>query len=256
MYDVTKLLSKKHLNKLLKCLPSVKQKKRGRPRAQKEALVNGVLQVLVNGVAWGKIADCGCGYATCFRYFKELQRRGRLKLIYKALSWEKTDVIEGAIDTTVVTSFEFKSVTGWSGKHRTVGTKVSLFTDKKGRPADVDFGKGSDNDRKFLPSHLKNTVGKAKKILNLDMMYMSMALRREMRKKGIRVNMEVREQDYTRKRGPKFKLNKEKYKVRFLVERTNAWIKNFRRLRLRREYNIAMFKAFVYLALIIILIRY
>ncbi len=43
--------------------------------------------------------------------------------------------------------------------------------------------------------------------------------------------------------------------VRFLVERTNAWLKAFRRIRIRREYKPAMFKAFVYLALIIILVR-
>jgi hypothetical protein len=40
------------------------------------------------------------------------------------------------------------------------------------------------------------------------------------------------------------------------VERTNSWVKEFRALRLRRSSHPAMFKAFVYLALIIVLIRY
>lgn len=256
MYDVTKLVSKRVFEELIRRLPTPKQKTRGRKRIIKEALLNGILQVLVNGVAWGKIAECGCGYASSWRYFQELQRRGKLKHLYEVLAREKTDMIEGAIDTTMVPSFDFSSCTGWSGKHRVVGTKVSLFTDKKGLPADVGFGKGSDNDRKFLPQHLINTLGKRKKILNLDMMYMSLAFRRAMRKKGIKVNMEIRQQDYIRKIGPKFKFNAEKYRVRFFVERTNAWLKNFRRLRMRREYHIAMFKAFVYLALLIILIRY
>lgn len=256
MYDVTKLVSQRVLEKLLLVLPSPRQKTKGRKRCSKEALLNGILQVLVNGVAWGKIAFCGCGYVSCYRYFQEIQRRGDIKLIYSLLARKKTDVTEGAIDTTTIPSFDFGSSVGWSGKHRVVATKVSLFTDRIGLPADVGFGKGSDNDRKFLSQHLKNTVGKRKKILNLDMMYMSLVFRRDMRRMGIRVNMEVRDQDYTRKIGPKFKFNTEKYKVRFLVERTNAWLKNFRRLRLRREYHPAMFKAFVYLALIIILIRY
>src|SRR3989338_2942097 len=39
--------------------------------------------------------------------------------------------------------------------------------------------------------------------------------------------METRSRDYLRKRGPKFKFNKLKYKTRFLVERTNSWLKNF-----------------------------
>jgi len=67
--------------------------------------------------------------------------------------------------------------------------------------------------------------------------------------------MEMRQGDYKRKKGPKFKFKQDKYKVRFMVERCFAWLENFRRIRLRREYKITMFKAFVYLALIIILIR-
>ena len=255
MYDITKLLSKKHFNKLLKCLPSPKQKKRGRPRIQKEALVNGILQVLVNGVSWGKIAFCGCGYVTCFRYFKELQRRGKLKLIYQSLARVRTDIKIGAIDTTLVRSFEFAQMTGFNGQHKEMGTKVSLFADKEGLPVDVQFGKGNINDKEFVLSHLKNTAGKIKKVLNLDMSYMSLSLRRAMRQKGIRVNMKVRKQDFQRKRGPKFKFDDQKYVTKWLLERTNGWVKAFRRLRLRREYHPAMFKAFVFLALILILIR-
>ena len=95
-----------------------------------------------------------------------------------------------------------------------------------------------------------------KKMLNLDMHYMSALLRRDLRKKGIWVNMKVRNQDYRRKRGPKFKFDAIIYKFRFLVERLNGWIKNFKRIRMRQEYHFANFKAFVYMALIIILLRY
>ena len=76
-----------------------------------------------------------------------------------------------------------------------------------------------------------------------------------MRNKGIRVNMETRKKDYTAKRGPKFRFDKEKYKVRFQIERLNGWLKSFKRLRTRVEFSIASFKAFVYLALIVVLIR-
>lgn len=255
MYDVTKLVSEKIFRELSNLLPSPRQKRLGRKRCPQEALLNGVLQVLVNGVAWGKIAECGCSYVSCFRYFQELQRRGDLQLIYTRIAIKKTDITEGAIDTTTITSFDFSKMTGWDGKNHKVGTKVSLFTDKIGLPADVSFGEGSDNDRVFLPTHLRKTFGRRKKILNLDMLYMGLRFRREMRAKGIKVNMETREKDYCHKRGPRFRLDEEKYRVRFLVERTNGWLKAFRRLRLRREYLPAMFKAFVFLALILILVR-
>lgn len=255
MFDVTKLVSKKIFRKLMAILPTPKQQKEGRRRVQKEALVCGIVQVLKNGVGWGKIADCGCSYVTCYRYFQELQRRGKLKLIYEAVARKKTDIKEGAIDTTTATSFHFKHMTGWDGKHKKIGTKISLFADKDGLPADVDFGKGSKHDIRFLPTHLEKTTGRRKKVLNLDKGYTSLAMRRILRNKGTQINMETRDGDYLSKRGPKFKFDQLKYKTRFLVERTNSWLKNFWRIRIRREYHVAMYKAFVYLALIIILIR-
>lgn len=255
MYDSTKLVSKEVLEELIRILPTPRQRRLGRKRCSKTALIGGILQVLVNGVAWGKIAECGCSYVTCYRYFRELQRRGKLKLVFKTISRERIDIIEGAIDTTTISSFEFRYQTGWDGHNKKAGTKVSIFADRNGLPADVGFGKGSIDDKKILPQHLKNTVGRRKKTISLDMKYMSLALRRRMRKKGIRINMKVREQDYKRKRGPKFRFDEEKYNRRFYLERTNGWLKAFRSLVLRRSYHIASFKALVYLALIIILIR-
>jgi transposase len=256
VYDSNKLLAKSQFQQLVALLPRPKQRRMGRKRVAKEALVRGILQVLINGVAWGKIAECGCSYVSCYRYFQELQRRGKLKLIQHALAKKKVNLSICAIDTTLVRSFEFKTGVGFNGQYRAMGTKVSLICDLLGLPADVQFGKGNRNDKTFLLDHMKGTAGIQKKILNLDMSYMSLSFRRAMRQKGIKVNMKVRRQDFTRKRGPKFMFDEEIYKIRMVIERTNAWVKAFRRLRLRREYHVAMFKAFVYLALIIILIRY
>ena len=111
------------------------------------------------------------------------------------LAREKTDLRKGAIDTTLIRSFEFARMTGFNGQHKETGTKVSLFADKDGLPADVQFDKGNINDKEFIIDHLENTVGKPKKILNLDMSYMSLSLRRFMRQKGIRVNMKTRDKD-------------------------------------------------------------
>lgn len=255
MYDVTKLVSQRVFEELLRVLPKLGQRIRGRKRCQKRALAGGILQVLVNGVAWGKIADCGCGYASCYRYFKELQRRGKLKLIYETLAAEKTNISEGAIDTTTASSFNFERMVGWDGHHHKIGTKISLFADGEGLPADVIFGGGDKPDPDFLLEHKENISGRRCKILNLDKLYVSVVLRREMRRHGTKINMKMKVNDYKRKRGPKFSFDKLKYQVRFLIERLNGWLKNFRSIRMRRSYHPAMFKAFVYLALIIILIR-
>lgn len=227
MYDITKLVSLVVFEKLLRLLPTPRQKRRGRKRIAKHAFLNGILQVLVNGVGRRKIAACGYGYTSCWRYFQELQRRGELKLIYQTLAEEKTNVIEGAIDTTTATSFRFRRMTGWDGKHQKIGIKISIFSDKDGLPADVDFGKGSKHDTRFLPNHLINTAGRRKRILNLDKGYTDVSFRREMRRKGTKINMQTRSGDYTRKRGPRFGFDKQKYQVRFQIERLNAWLKDF-----------------------------
>jgi transposase len=255
MYDVTKLIPLRQFNLLLELLPSPKYKGTGRPRCRKEALLNGILQVLVNGVCWKKMAACGASPSSCHRYFQEIQRRGILKEYFLSLSHGKTDVSECAIDTSTATSFRFRYGTGWDGKHRKIGTKISLLSDKKGLPADTSFGKGSKHDLNFVPKHLENTAGRRKKTLNLDKGYTSIDLRRNLRNSGTFVNMQTRKGDYIRKRGPKFSFKEEIYEARFEVERCFAWVKGFWRLRLRREFKLAMFKAFVYLALIIILIR-
>ena len=64
MYEYTKLVQEEVWKKLLRVIPTPKQRRLGRKRCKKEALLNGIVQVLVNGVAWKKIADCGCGYAS------------------------------------------------------------------------------------------------------------------------------------------------------------------------------------------------
>lgn len=256
MYDVTKLVPILVFKGLLEVLPTPRQHREGRPRVTKEALLCGILQFLVNGTAWNKIADCGCSYVSCYRYFKELQRRGELKLIFGKLAGEKTNVSEGAIDTTTVTSFNFERMVGWDGHHRKLGTKISLFSDINGLPADAIFGRGDKPDPEFLDKHWKNTSRRRRKIINLDKLYVSIERRREWTRRGTKINMQMKANDYTRKRGRKFSFDKLKYQTRFLIERLNSWLKNFRSVRTRRTYHPAMFKALVYLALIIVLVRY
>ena len=255
MYDVTNLVDEKIFNQLVVMLPTPRQKGVGRKRCTQEALLSGILQVLVNGVAWQKIAECGASGSSCWRYFRELQRRGEFKLIFEALKDGRVNIIEAAIDTTSISSFRFKHLAGWDGRHKKYATKLSLFTDKDGLPTDVLFGPGNQHDLTFTPEHVKNVSGERVLVLNCDKIYTSLDFRREMRSKGTYVNMETRRGDYTRKRGPKCGFDAEKYQVRFLVERLIGWLKGFRRLRLRREYRPAMFKGLVFLALIIILLR-
>lgn len=255
MYEVTRLLPKDQFQELVKRLPTPKWKGTGRKRCNKEALITGMLQVLKLGIPWNKIFGCGASPSSCYRYFREVQRRGIFKKEFKKLADVKTDITECAIDTDSTRSFNFPFCTAWDGKHKQISTKISLFTDRFGLPVDVLFGDGKTHDKSFVWKHYENTKKRRKKILNLDKIYVSLELRREMRNKGTYVNMKTRKGDYIRKRGPKFGLKEEKYKVRFLIEKTFSWIENFKRCKYRVDRLVSSFKGFVYLALLIILIR-
>jgi transposase len=255
MHHLNKLLPDDQFEKLTELLPTPRQKRFGRKRCQKEALISGILQVLILGIPWNRLYPCGCSASSCYRYFRELQRRGVFKLIFRTLSIEKTCIRQSAIDTDSTRSFHFRYGTAWDGRHKQLSTKISLLTDQQGLPADVLFGPGNVHDKSFVEEHFKNTSGRRIEILNLDKIYVSLDLRRTMRRHGTYVNMRTRERDYTRKRGPKFQLKEDQYRVRFLIEKAFAWLENFKRCKYRVEYLLSSFKAFVYLALIIILIR-
>ena len=46
-----------------------------------------------------------------------------------------------------------------------------------------------------------------------------------------------------------------RYRRRWIIERTNAWLLNFRRLTVRYEYKLEHYRAFVYLACLLITLR-
>lgn len=255
MYDVTRLIPQTQFDLLLEMLPTPRWKRIGRKRCSKSSLLSGILQVLKLGIGWNDIFNCGCSGSSCWRYFKEVQRRSMLKQVFKKLAEDKTDISESASDTNTIWSYRFKGEVGWDGRHRMNGTKISLLTDIDGLPADVIVESARTFDGNFIDRHMENTAGRRKRVLNLDKIYVSLERRRSYRQKGTFINMEPRKNDYIRKRGPKFSFDKEKYKVRFKIERTFAWLENFRRIRHRVDRHISSYRAFVYLALIIILVR-
>ena len=52
-----------------------------------------------------------------------------------------------------------------------------------------------------------------------------------------------------------YRYDNEEGKLRFIVERTNAWFKSFRRLRNHFDYHVASFESWLYLAIIIVCVR-
>ena len=250
-----KTLSQIELDLLVSLLPNPKYKGTGRPRCNKLDLVNGILIHLMYSVPWNNIFMDKASGTSCFRYFKELQRRALFKQLLNMIVDGVLDLSNIAIDSSTITSFRFKQDVGFDGKHKKHGTKVSLIIDANGIPFELITAKGNTHDLKLLHKNLQNISLKQGSTINLDKGYTSIDLRRSLNKKKIKVNMETRSRDYIHKKGPKFKVNTIKYKLRFQVERVFGWMKSFKAIRTRKTVSIGNFRGLIYLALIIVVIR-
>jgi transposase len=86
-----------------------------------------------------------------------------------------------------------------------------------------------------------------------DRAYDSDPLRRRLQKRGIELIAPYRSNNKQRRYEDKRKLRR--YKRRWIVERTNAWLGQFRRLLVRHEHLLSTYYAFFYLACFWITLR-
>lgn len=161
------------------------------------------------------------------------------------------------MDGTLVQSPKYQGVS-YDKQHKRYGTNISLLTDKQGIPLIDVTTKGNRNDIVSAEATLnKLRVGAKSRVaeLNADKGYDSRAFRKHLRERGIGTNIPERKTKHRRKRGRKPHMNKLQFKFRAFVERTNAWLKYFRKLRYRWDRKRAMFQAHVDLACLLICLR-
>lgn len=235
-----------------------------KPTIPNDELLNGVLFVLKTGCRWQDIPASLCthGYASCWRRCNFWRRRGALKLVWQQIlalleRQGKLDLSLGHLDGSFVQSPKFQG-TGYSNKHHRNGTNISLVTDKHGLPLANVTTKGNRHDLMSAEAAVRKIrVGAKRRLkeLNADKGYDSAAFRRALAKRGIRGNIPERKYKHRRKLGRKPRYDKTQFKFRAFIERTNAWLKYFRKLRYRWERKNCMFQAMVDLACIIICLR-
>lgn len=229
-----------------------------------DALLNGILFVLRTGCRWEDIPLSAClhHYASCWRRFNFWRTRGAIKLVWQHIlvildKEGQLDLSLGNIDGSLVQSPKFAG-TGYDSQHHRYGTNISLLTERNGLPLTNMTTKGNRQDIVCAEATVnKLRVGAKRKVqeLNADKGYDSRVFRRTMRKRGITTNIPERKFKHRRKRGRKPHMNKAQFKFRAFVERTNAWLKAFRKLRYRYERKRGMFQAVVDLACLLICLR-
>jgi transposase len=227
-------------------------------------LLNGILFVLKTGCRWQDIPSSVCihGYSSCWRRLRFWQKHRHLKTgwqrILLVLSQEgNVDLSLGNLDGSLVQSPRYAGV-GYDSQHHRYGTNISLLTDKQGVPLVSMTFKGTRNDIVCAEATMnKLRVGAKRRVaeLNADKGYDSKTFRRHMAKRGIKTNIPERTFTHRRKRDRKPHMDKGQFKFRAFVERTNAWLKNYRKLRYRYERKRGMFQAIVDLACLCICLR-
>jgi len=253
----TDVLNISQLEYLAKELPCPKAKT-GRPSYSNRELLPGILKVLRSGMRWRDLDDKRLpSNVTHWRRFRFWGIKFGIKntwenILKKLNKIKRLDLNIASIDGSLIQSFAFSDTTGYSGKYNKTGTKISTLVDFLGSPFNVTFASGNIHDMPLaIPTITNNVVGKPGLIL-ADKGYYSDKLRLILSNFGINSNIAVRDSGYRKKT---INYNIPLGKMRFKIERTNAWIKSFRRLHFRFDVTFASFQALTYLALIVICLR-
>lgn len=209
------------------------------------------------------------GYPSGVTHWRRLQfwkRRKKFRTLWELLlrllkSNKLLNLTATNIDGSLVQSFAFKDKTGYSGKHHKTGVKISVIVEGNGIPLALVIAKGNIVDIMLAAKTIDNIrIAQAAvrgSLFNGDKGYDCLEFRIHASDFGLIPNIPKR--DCTKGDNDNtfiyYLYDKLKGKSRFVVERTNAWVKSFKRLRFRFDYTANSFEAFLYLAIIVICVR-
>jgi transposase len=162
------------------------------------------------------------------------------------------------LDGSLIPSYCFAAGVGYSGKHQQNGVKLSAAVDQEGLPLSIRLAPGNIHDLSLaLPTLDLIRIGKRirPRLVLADKGYDSRQFRRALRERRIKANIPERQYQRRRKRGRPPRYDSALGKTRFIVERTNSWLKSFRRIHFRFDRSLMMFEAWVLLACIVICLR-
>jgi transposase len=228
----------------------------GRKPIDNRRALTGILFVLKSGIPWEMLPqemDCGSGM-TCWRRLRDWQQAG----VWEALHAKLLDKLEAsaAIDWSraVVDSASIRAVGGGektgpnpTDRHKP-GSKHHLITDAQGVPLAARLTGANRHDvTQLMP--LVDAIGpvhgarrgrprRRARSVQADRAYDSKAHRRALRRRHIKPLLARRNTAHGSGLGT----------TRWVVERTLAWLHQFRRLRVRFERRADIHEAFLLLA--------
>lgn len=229
-----------------------------KPVGNRQALT-GILFVLRTGIPWELLPqEMGCGSGmTCWRRLAEWQRLGIWKHIHEILliRLQQADKIcwdRASVDASLVRAVHGGAQTGPNPTDRAKsGSKHHTLVDGNGTPLVITHTAANVNEVTQIEALIdaipavSGKLGRPRrrpKALFADRGYDSDPVRARIRSRGIRPVIARRRTTHGSGMGV----------YRWVVERTFAWIRQSRRLRLRYERRPDIHQAFLHLAAIVI----
>lgn len=142
------------------------------------------------------------------------------------------------------------------------GTKWMLVADGNGIPIGFHLDSASPAEVKLAEMTLQTVRVKSRKgqfktrarQLWADRAYDSRAFGQSLRQRAIKACIPARRRpkNWRKKRGRPIAADRETYKQRFKVERSFSWMGNYRRLLIRWEHHLSVYRGFCFFALALI----
>src|SRR5215469_9498447 len=240
----------------------------GRPRADDQRTIEGILYVLITGCRWKDLpADYGAP-TTVWRRLKRWGEEGVWERIWRAAlaaldQQGQLDWSMALLDGSFVPAKKGGDKVGLTKKGK--GTKWMLVVDGHGLPLGFHLDSANTAEVKLAGQTL-DTIGVARPRGRpkcrpdkhvADRGYDSRGFRCALRRRSIRMCIppKRRPKNWRARRGRPVVARKEDYRLRYTVERTFAWLGNYRRLLIRWEYHVGVYRSFFAVAVMLLCVH-
>jgi len=252
-------LRDEQLDWLLERIPDhPKSPKGGRPPEEKRKVVQGIFWILDNGAKWKDLPRQFGTKSTVHRWFQKWVAEGVFEQVLRdagrcVAKRNGYRLYECFIDATFS-----KARGGGDGIGCTKvgkGVKIMVLVDARGLPVAVDTTSASPHESRLVQRlfDFMLTAQTPERVIG-DKAYDCDQLDEELAERGTELiaphRANRKPENVTQDRRPL-----QRYRRRWKVERTIAWIQHFRRLCIRWEKSTRLFQGFLHLACTVLLLR-
>jgi transposase len=240
----------------------------GRPRADDRRTIDGIIYVLITGCRWQDLPREYGAPTTVWRRLRRWGEAGVWERVWRAAlaaldQQGKLDWSMAFLDGSFAPAKKGGDRVGLTKKGK--GTKWMLIIDGNGLPLGFHLDSANTAEVRLAEATLDTISvprprGRPRRRpdrLVADRAYDSSALRAALRIRGIGMCIppKRRPAKWKPKRGRPIVARAEEYRCRYKVERSFAWLGNYRRLLIRWEHRFGVYRSFFAVAVMLLCVR-